>query len=309
MYLSFCKFLLSALLLDGVTQCCFAQGVDKPILDPNRLWEVERWVVVTPDDAIDGLAHLSDEERKVRIAKQKLDLQLREQSRLSRIVNEPGLGPYLVYLVHQYLGGPSRDGLPILLEAVAMRQDISQKDLERFFSLVKAILSDSKSVVQPTSDDFLVGMASVMAAHPSAENEAMLVKMLHLREDFTGVHLKIAAGKALALSGSPRVWGDMVRTSKWFDNFKDLTGGTELAVLRAALFNRYVSQLRDRLSKSSGARTEMTTMPDTSLPREENVIELSSTVNASKDISYRAVVAAIAALGVSVMWILLKTRR
>jgi len=219
---------------------CFGQGEK---IDTNRLWEIERLVVNLPNDSFGGLAGLTQQELDAYRAKQ---LELKE-ARASRIKSEPGLAPYLIALADRYIAEPGRDGLPMIMESIASRDDIPAAELQRFFDKGKALLEGSATVAQPGFDDFLIGLASMIAAHPSPDNEAILVKMLQLRNIDSGMLIAVAAGKALATCGTLNARAEMEATAEWFSDF-------EIKQKRISGFGRvfygYVAQYQQRLNLS-----------------------------------------------------------
>lgn len=292
---------VSVLLLVTAVTSCFGQQENAANIDTNRLWEIERLVVELPNDSFGGLAALSAEEQRNWEAK-RLAMQ---QERAMRIKAEIGIGPYLVALVDRYIAEPGRDGLPMILDAVAVRNDIPARELERYFAMADAITSGASTVPQPAADDFLVGITSVMTSHPSAKNEAMLMRMLRLRSDFTGVRLKLAAGKALASTGSQQALAEMQATAKWFEDFKEQTRGDALSNADAKLFDGYVSQLTVRYGLSTPSawsskvqNRQQETLKQSTHPRGEG----------GRSISWSVIVVLIVA-ATGLLWLLLKGRK
>lgn len=233
-----------------------AQNSSPSALDENRLWEVERLVVQLPSDSIGFLDTLTPAEAKKEEAR-RLAI---EQTRMTRIRTEPGLAPYLVALADRYIKDASRDGLPMIFHAIALRSDIPATEIERFLSRTEGLLQIPGSIPQSTSDDLLVGMAQVLAAHPSERAEAILIKMLHLRDDFTGIRLKLAAGEAIAASHMQSALGDMQATARWFSDFSIRVKSKESAT-EARIFEGYVRRLQveptqTTLPGSKGATTK-----------------------------------------------------
>lgn len=232
-------------------------GAQSPA-DEIRLSEIEQLVVQLPNDSVGDSSPLSDEEAKAWEAK-RTEM---EHERQARIRSEPGLGPFLVILADRYLNQRNRDGLPMILRAMATRSDVSAADVNRFVERANEVVSGSHAIPQPYSDDFLVGMASVIAAHPSPASELLLRKMLRLRDDYTGVPLKLAAGEALAASGSSAALSDLGAASKWFTEFATKSGdpirlaqAKQLESYRTALASR---ETDSRFSGTNGIQTQST---------------------------------------------------
>ncbi len=210
--------------------------------------EIERLVVGLPNDSFGALELLTQEQLKTyEITRDKSQIE-----RINRIKHEAGLAPYLLALADKYIAQPGRDGLPMIFKAIASRDDIPQAKIKRFLDLASVVIAKPNTLPQPLSDDFLIGMTSVMAAHRSPENEAMLISILRLREDPTGILLKLSAGEALAVCGSTKVLPSMNETSQWFAEFVRKTEGRKSSVDDANMFDRYIEQLKKRVNSAGG---------------------------------------------------------
>jgi hypothetical protein len=286
-----------------IMSSCFGQTPNAGNIDSNRLWEIEQLVVDLPNDSIGALVGMPEEEQ----LKWKAKSVARQQERAARIASEPGLGPYLVALADRYVAEPGRDGLPMIFRAMSVRNDVPEQDLKRYFAHANAIITGTASSVQPLADDFLIGTASVMAAHPTPANEEMLLKMLDLRNDFTGVGIKLAAGEALATSGSRRALAPMEKTVKWFVDFAKKTGsGANQNHPDEVLFRSYIARFRTRITP-----TATTTQPQKAQPQPSDLtaIETPPTQIDSIDSTLWLIVALMAPAAAGLLWLLFRGGR
>lgn len=210
-------------------------------IDQNRLWEVERLVISLPNDSVGALESLNVAEKKAYQLKSAAE----EQARLIRIQTDADIAPYLIALADKYLTEESRDGLPIIMRAIASRNDIPPTEVDRFITLAGKLIENPNLKSAPIVEDFLIGMTSVMAVHPSPTTEALLLQMLRMRNDFTGVALKLSAGEALSIGGSPDALDAMRVASKWLNEFA-VEVGDPTTVAQAREFEDYMQRVQDR---------------------------------------------------------------
>jgi hypothetical protein len=217
-------------------------------IDQNRLWEVEQLVVKLPNDSFGGLESLNVAEKRAFQLKSDAD----EQARLIRIQTDADIAPYLIALADKYLTEEGRDGLPMIMRAIATRKDIPPAEINRFITLAGELIGNPNLKSAPTVEDFLIGMTSVMAVHPSPTTEALLLKMLRMRNDFTGVALKLSAGEALSICGSPDALDAMRVASKWLNEFAVEVGDPN-TVAQAREFEDYMRRVQDRDLKNKSS--------------------------------------------------------
>ena len=239
--LNYTHILVAIASLDSFTLFGQALSPISAAIDQNRLWEVEQLVVRLPNDSVGALESLNVAEKRAYQLKSAAD----EQARLIRIQTDADIAPYLIALADKYLAEESRDGLPMIMRAIATRKDIPPTEINRFITLAGELIENPSLKSAPILDDFLIGMTSVMAVHPSPTTEALLLKMLRMRNDFTGVVLKLSAGEALSICGSPDALAAMRVASTWFYEFA-VEVGDPTTVAQAREFEGYMRRVQDR---------------------------------------------------------------
>lgn len=241
----------------------FAEATQSPPLDQKRLWEAEKLVVQVPNDSYGALHGLPPEE----IKKTQEQLLAREQERLHRIRNEKDLGRYVVALADRYLSIPGADGIPSIFHAMSMRADIPPSDIERFTQLAGEVLRDPQYLPHPTGEDLVVGIAPVLAAHPSVQNMDMLVKMLHSGNDYTAIRFKMAAGKAIAEAGLTSALEDMRTAAQWLRDLgiKAKSNDTQKY---GQMFDGYIRQLESSKASLQSPDTKVSHSSATDHPNE-----------------------------------------
>lgn len=172
---------------------------------------------------------------------------VRDEVRIKRIRDEPGLARYLVALADKQISDGEWEGLAQIMSAIAVRSDIGAADIQRYIDKTKELLDFPSDRPQPLRDNFLLGMTDVMKTHPSAENEDLLIKIVYLYDDYRGVNLKVAAGGVLAINGTSKALPALEYAASWCERFVTTSGEPTIWKSAADSLVGNVASLRKKL--------------------------------------------------------------
>lgn len=120
------------------------------------------------------------------------------ERRLEMIRTCPDMGKYLVSITDEMIERKYSD-ISDYLEAIAMRKDIPPEAIARYIGLTKRMIQDKtlNFSIHGFDGEYLTGMSDVLAAHPTPENEELLITLL-------GFNTNGQAFRALAQIGTIR---------------------------------------------------------------------------------------------------------
>jgi hypothetical protein len=121
-----------------------------------------------------------------------------QKRRLEMIRTCPDMGRYLVSITDEMIELKFPD-ISDYLEAIAMRPDIPSEAVARYIGLARRMIKNKalKFSTHEFDGEYLVGISDVLAAHPTPENEELLITLLQFG---TQSH----AFRALARMGTSR---------------------------------------------------------------------------------------------------------
>lgn len=201
-------------------------------LNAQILKEVEALVVQYPIDSDAGNSVNTKEQAD------------KEKQRLNEIQTRLNLKPYLFALLDKHYRQIQSDGFPSILRAIALRDDLQDDELNIVTREMKNILDSSKDLKDYVKHDYLRSAVGVLKKHPSAEHEAIALKVLNYCKDITWMDMNVEAAETLAAIGTENALPSMIATSEWLNS---LAVNSPAVGSRANRIQQALGKLRDRL--------------------------------------------------------------
>ncbi|MFZ2280348.1 MAG: hypothetical protein WAW39_21295, partial [Prosthecobacter sp.] len=170
------------------------------------------------------------------------DEELKPRTKL--IETSPDLGPYLVEIADRMIAQKS-DYVHHIFDAIAQRKDIDPKAIERYVALTEKILAQVKSSAEldRAQRSILYGMNDVLAAHPSAAGERLLIRMQQ-------IGLGGLVAESLAKIGGPQALTALQQEVSEYEELVKSDPENEALRLQARRIKNCMETLRARLAQA-----------------------------------------------------------
>lgn len=143
----------------------------------------------------------------------------RMKKRLKMIQTYPELGKWLAKVADRMIEQRSPE-IADVLDAIALRTDVPPEATARYFELTKRIIEGktAKDIKDGFEQEYLSGIADVLAAHLSPENEDLLIALLHMGTKGHAYRALGRVGTIRALPAMQKYADDYERYAKTQDN-------------------------------------------------------------------------------------------
>ncbi len=186
-------------------------------LDPKMLDYVENIVVSYPDDSsVDiDINKIGKIEYDRIINQRKIDW----QNRMNEIRNASGIKPYLFALLDKNYKSIQSEGIPSIMNAIAIREDINEEDIKIISSEILNILGKSYDASDFVANDYMQEGIKVLSRKRSPEHEDIAIQVLNRCDDLNCMQMKAEAAKTLAIIGSSKSLPHLLAASRWVERF------------------------------------------------------------------------------------------
>lgn len=228
-------------------------------LHDERLEEVRSMMIREPgfETWDDALAELADFENTRLAAEENGEAgEMMKQRELIRLT--PDLKPYLFKLLELHFRTLQSESVPMLLNAIALRDDLEEADFAVIARDMRDILESPYERNNYQANGYLAYGVQVLAKHHSFEHETLAIRALKRSKDVKWLVMKVNAAETLGAIGGRMSLPPMVTASEWAcgiaENDPSLKQGAEriaraLERLESRLGERWASPREEHASR------------------------------------------------------------